>query len=112
MSHPNGSILTRVSPGLEVKTFDGRKLGMVQAVGDSGFLTRRKYREGFWLPEGLVRDVDGERVLLHIDSRVLPRYSQPVSARRYARLSNFSHGRTLLALGLMVASGLAVMGAL
>jgi hypothetical protein len=112
MSHPNESMLARVSPGLEVKTFDGRKLGMVQAVGDSGFLTRRRYREGFWLPEGLVRDVDGERVLLHIDSRVLPRYSQPAGGRKGPRLSSFAYSRMLVALGLMVASGLAVMGTL
>jgi hypothetical protein len=112
MSYPNESMLTRLSPGLEVKTFDGRKLGMVQAVGDSGFLTRRKYREGFWLPEGLVRDVDNERVLLHIDSRVLPRYSQPAGGRKGFRVRSLSHARTLFALGLMVASGLAVMGSL
>ncbi len=68
--------VAQLNPGLAVQTFDGRRLGIVQAVGDSGFLVRRKYREGFWLPSGLIRSVDENRVLLHISSRVLPRYSK------------------------------------
>ena len=68
--------IAQLNPGLSVQTYDGRRLGVVQAIGESGFLVRRKYREGFWLPSGLIRSVDDERVLLHISSRVLPRYSQ------------------------------------
>ena len=105
-------MLTRVMPGLEVKTFDGRRLGMVQAVGDSGFLTRRRYREGFWLPEGLVREVDEERVLLHIDSRVLPRYRQRAGGQESSPMRILSHNRTFVAVGLALVSGLALMGAL
>jgi hypothetical protein len=112
MVHPTDSMLTQVTPGLEVKTFDGRKLGMVETVGDSGFLTRRRYREGFWLPEGLVRDVNTERVLLHIDSRVLPRYSRRAEGPKAPLFSNLSRSRAFVALGIVLASGLALIGAL
>lgn len=111
MMNTTESMLTRVTPGMEVKTFDGRKLGMVQSVGASGFLTRRKYREGFWLPEGLVREVDDERVLLHIDSRVLPRYSQPASGKKSSFVSNLSRSRALLAVGVVLAGALTLIGA-
>ena len=112
MSHTTESMLEQVNPGMEVKTFDGRKLGMVQAVGASGFLTRRKYREGFWLPEGLVREVHPDRVLLHIDSRVLPRYSQTVSGKKASFVSNLSRSRAFLAFGMVLAGALTLMGAI
>ena len=112
MFHTPESPLALITPGLAVRTFDGRKLGMVEAVGASGFLTRRKYREGFWLPEGLVREVDDERVLLHIDSRVLPRYSQRPSGRKATFASSVARSRAFLMLGVILAGGIAAFGAL
>ena len=97
-----------LTPGLAVETFDGKRLGTVESVGASGLLIRRRYRDGIWLPEGLVREVDDSRVLLHIDSRVLPRYSEK-TGKRNPRSVLFGPRAMAAAAALLVASA-AFMG--
>ncbi len=104
--------LESITPGLEVQTFDGRKLGVVQAVGASGVLIRRRYRDGFWLPEGLVREVNENRVLLHINSRVLPRYSRREERQRVPLIAHLARNRATLAVGAALAGGLALASSL
>jgi len=71
-----------LQPGYVVETFDRRVLGVIDVVDGDRFLLRPRLRSPFWLADGLVRAVSGDRVLLHIDSRVLPRYrSRDVEGR-------------------------------
>lgn len=67
-----------LKPGLFVETFDNRVLGVIEDVDDDRFLLRPRLRGPYWLPDGLVRTVDTDRVRLHLDSSRLGRYRQPV----------------------------------
>jgi hypothetical protein len=66
--------------GLVVETFDHRFLGVISGIDEGRILLRPHFGRPFWLTTGLVRSVEGERVRLHIDKRVLSRYRQPATS--------------------------------
>ena len=90
-----------VAPGLMVETFDGQRLGIVEAAEGEGFTVHPRLRDEFWLPEGLVREVDDQRVLLHINSRVVSRYKRKES-RSSLLTSGWMSGSGIVGLSMML----------
>src|SRR6187401_685099 len=102
MSHTVEDPKLALYDGLTVETLDGRRLGVVAAVGEDSFLTRRSHSEDFWLPEVFVRSVDATNVVLQLDSRALRRY---IPGRRAHAL------RSAAGLGLVAAVALTSVAA-
>lgn len=64
-------------PGLRVRTYNRRPVGVIERIEDGRLLVRSPWRRPFWISSGLVRSVDDANATLHIDSRVVDRYRQP-----------------------------------
>lgn len=80
-----------LSPGLRVETFDRRPVGTIEAMDKDRILLRRLLGRPFWMDQGLVQSVEGNRVTLFISGRVVNRYRQPYESgaglsRRSGRL--------------------------
>ena len=69
-------------PGLRVRTYNRRPVGVIQRVEDGRLLLRSPWRRPFWISSGLVRSVDDTGATLHIDSRVVGRYRHPTRSSR------------------------------
>lgn len=76
------SIEFPLTRGQTVETIDGRQIGTVADLGEDCFLTHRRHREDFWLPDVFVRTVTPTRVILHVDARGLRRYTPNESSVR------------------------------
>ena len=71
-----------ISPGREVFTLDGQRVGRVKQVQERAIKVDAALRPDFWLPRERVLSFTNERVTMDFDEADLGRYTLPDNESR------------------------------